>query len=179
ANVFSYRQLPRGPIDRTQFGWWMFNDEETDVFFTHYEDSTSTDLRYVTDRSFILQDKWTIPEWNIAAQSAGMKEIPLPTKLATAISIEGDTLMAYYTPSIPYPIGPQGYGGLPGAIVYLKVQNDGGYTEYKMISMQPSATPLALEPPKEGKVITREKFEKLEARAEEMRARRRRSWERN
>jgi GLPGLI family protein len=130
------------------------------------------------DRAFIMQDKWIAPEWNIAKADISMREIPLPTKLATAISIEGDTLTAYYTPSIPVSVGPRGYGGLPGAIVYLKVANEGRYTEYKMLTMQPSGEALEIERPADEQVVTREKFEKEMARAREMAERRRRSWRR-
>jgi GLPGLI family protein len=178
--AFSYQQLP---VENTGGGgrgsWWMMrNQENPDIYYTNLQDSTVTDRRRVMDRAFIMQDKWIAPEWNIAKADISMREIPLPTKLATAISIEGDTLTAYYTPSIPVSVGPRGYGGLPGAIVYLKVANEGRYTEYKMLTMQPSGEALEIERPADEQVVTREKFEKEMARAREMAERRRRSWRR-
>jgi GLPGLI family protein len=131
------------------------------------------------DRAFVMHDKWIAPEWNIANMKVGMKEIPLPTQLATAVSIEGDTLTAYFTPSIPLGIGPKGYGGLPGAIVYLKVQRDGRSVEYTMTTMQPSGTPLEIAPPESEDIIDRKEFDKQMKRATEMMERRRRGWERS
>ncbi|MEM9260524.1 MAG: GLPGLI family protein, partial [Bacteroidota bacterium] len=106
-------------------------------------------------------------------------EIPLPNQLATAISVEGDTLTAYFTESIPLGIGPRGYGGLPGAIVYLKVQRDGRATEYKMTTMQPNAPDLDMSKPADEEIITRKQFKKHMDRATEMMERRRRGWERS
>lgn len=176
--AFSYQQLPAEDNGGGRGGWWMRNQENPDIYYTNLQDSTVTDRRRVMDRAFIMEDEWIAPEWNIAKADISMREIPLPTKLATAVSIEGDTLTAYYTPSIPVSVGPRGYGGLPGAIVYLKVQNEGRYTEYKMLTMQPSGEALTIDRPADEQVITREKFEKELARAQEMMERRRRSWRR-
>lgn len=177
ADAFSYTQV----VDEAksqQGGWWARMSENPDIYYTSIKDSTVTDRRRVMDQAFIMEDKWITPKWNIANMKVGMKEIPLPTQLATAVSVEGDTLTAYYTPSIPLSIGPRGYGGLPGAIVYLKVERDGRSTEYKMTTMQPNA-PVEMAKPADEKVITRKEFDKQMKRATEMMERRRRSWDRN
>lgn len=175
--AFSYTQLAKEGGQGG--GWWSRMQENPDIFYTSLVDSTVTDRRQVMDRSFIMQDEWVAPKWNIANMKVGMKEIPLPTQLATAVSIEGDTLMAYFTPSIPISIGPRGYGGLPGAIVYLKVVKDGRTTEYKMTTMQPNVPDLVVEKPTDEEIIDREEFEKNMKRAMEAMARRRRGWERS
>ena len=76
-------------------------------------------------------------------------------------------------------IGPKGYGGLPGAIIYLKVQNEGRTMEYTMKTMQPNATGLDLTLPAGDKKISREEFDKHEERAKKAMERRRRQWSRN
>ncbi|MFT7121274.1 MAG: GLPGLI family protein [Neolewinella sp.] len=177
TDAFSYTQLEKE--GGAQGGWWGRQQENPDIYFTSIADSMVTDRRQVMDRSFVMEDKWIAPKWNIANMKLSMKEIPLPTQLATAISIEGDTLTAYFTPSIPLGIGPKGYGGLPGAIVYLKVVKDGRTTEYKMTTMQPNAPDSAVEKPADEEKITRKEFEKQMKRATEMMERRRRGWERS
>ncbi|MFT6512200.1 MAG: GLPGLI family protein [Neolewinella sp.] len=177
ADAFSYTQV----VDEDKAalgGWFARMGDNPDIFFTSTKDSTVTDRRQVMDQSFIMEDEWVTPKWNIANMKVGMKEIPLPTQLATAVSIEGDTLLAYFTPSIPLSIGPRGYGGLPGAIVYLKVTKDGRSTEYTMTTMQPNAE-LDMARPADEKVITRKEFDKQQKRANEMMERRRRGWERS
>jgi|GEM_PF-1943511 len=177
ANSFSYTQVVEKD-KAARGGWFARMNENPDIFFTNVTDSLVTDRRRVMDQAFIMEDKWVAPEWNIANMKVGMKELPLPTQLATAISIEGDTLTAYFTPSIPIGIGPRGYGGLPGAILYLKVQKDGRSTEYKMTTMQPNA-PVELTKPADEKIITREEYKKQKKRATEMMERRRRGWKRS
>ena len=176
TDAFSYSQVADEKA-AARGGWWAAAQENPDIFYTSMVDSTVTDRRRVMDRAFILEEPWQAPKWNIANRKIGMKELPLPNQLATSISAEGDTLTAYFTPSIPLGIGPRGYGGLPGAIVYLKVQKDGRTTEYTMSGMQPNA-PVELVKPADQEVITREEFDKQMKRAKEMMERRRRSWER-
>ena len=151
--------------------------ENPEVFYTNMADSVQTDRRRVMDRMFVVEGDWEVPQWNIANMKVGMKELPLPNQLATAITATGDTLTAYFTESIPMSIGPKGYGGLPGAIVYLKVQNEGRFTEYTMVTMQPGAA-VEMKKPDQEKVIDREEYEKQVARGKEMMERRRRNWDR-
>lgn len=175
--AFSYSTLKKEQTS-TRGRWWMRAQENPDVWYTSIKDSMVTDKRRIMDRTFIMEDKWVAPEWDIPANQQVNMAYTLPSKVAFATSIEGDTLTAYFSESIPIGIGPRGYGGLPGAIVYLKVQNEGIATEYTMTTMQPNPTELDLEKPTEGSKITREKFEKVKAKREEAMARRRRGWER-
>lgn len=175
--AFSYTQLPpegSGPQGRGA-GWWSRNAENPDIFFTNLEDSTVTDRRQIMDRSFIMEDSWVTPEWEVPENQRPNMAYTLPSEVAYAVSVEGDTLTAYFTRSIPIGIGPRGYGGLPGAIVYLKVEKDGRSREYTMQTMVPNPPEMTLVKPEDGDVIDREEFEKLRKRREEARARQRRS----
>lgn len=177
--AFSYQQLPKAPDPNGGRGWWMDDDGNPDVYYTSLTDSMVTDKRQIMDRSFIMEDKWVKPVWEVPANQQPSMAYTLPSKVAFATSIEGDTLTAYFTETIPAGIGPRGYGGLPGAIVYLKVQNEGRYTEYTMKTMQPNPAELTLVKPEEGEIISREKFEKISKKREEAMDRRRRGWERS
>ena len=179
GEAFSYQQLKKEPDASGRRGWWMGDGENPDVYYTSLTDSMVTDRRQIMDRSFIMEDKWVAPEWEIPANQRPSMAYTLPSKLAIATSIEGDTLTAYFSEAIPAGIGPRGYGGLPGAIVYLKVQNEGAYTEYTMTTMQPNPAELSLDKPTDGDIITREKFEKISRKREEAMERRRRGWERS
>ena len=177
--AFAYQQLPQSNSGDSRMRWMGPQNENPDVYYTSIKDSMVTDRRQIMDRGFIMEDKWLRPEWEIPANQRPNMAYTLPSKLAFAVSEEGDTLTAYFTETIPLGVGPQGYGGLPGAIVYLKVQNEGTYTEYTMTTMQPNPETLELEKPSDGDVISREKFRKVEAKRQEVMDRRRRGWERN
>ena len=177
---FSYQQLP--PEEKATTGrnaWMMRRGENPEIFYINLKDSTRTDRRRIMDRTFILNEAWTAPNWNIANRKVGMSDLPLPNQLATAITTEGDTLTAYFTESIPLSIGPKGYGGLPGAIIYLKVQNEGRAVEYRMKGMQPNAPDVVITRPDDAKEISREDFDKEQARAKEAMERRMREWRRS
>ncbi|MCP9235441.1 GLPGLI family protein [Lewinella sp. JB7] len=179
SDAFSYQQLPKQEDPRGRRGWWGGDTENPDVYYTSVADSLVTDQRRIMDRTFILEDKWLVPDWEIPANQQVNMAYTLPSKVAFAVSAEGDTLTAYFSETIPLGIGPRGYGGLPGAIVYLKVENEGAYTEYTMTTMQPNPAELTLSKPTEGDRMTREKFEKVAAKRREVMERRRRGWERN
>lgn len=177
--AFSYQQLKKEADPNQRGGWWMRNTENPDIYYTDIQDSTVSDRRRIMDRSFIMEDTWIVPEWDVPPNQKANMAYTLPSKVAFAETEEGDTLTAYFTESIPIGIGPRGYGGLPGAIVYLKVQNEGSYTEYTMQTMQPNPAELTLAPPTDGDKISRKKFKKVEEKRREVMERRRRGWERN
>lgn len=181
--AFSYIQLapedkPGGGRGRGR-GWMMRRAENPDVFYTSLEDSMVTNKRQIMDRSFIMEDKWIVPEWEIPENQRPNMAYTLPSEVAYAVSMDGDTLTAYFSRSIPLGIGPAGYGGLPGAIVYLKMEKNGTSREYTMQTMQPNPAELQLAKPEDGKIIDREEFEKLKKKREEAMERRRRGWERS
>lgn len=180
--AFAYSPLPKEEPKDGQGGrgggWMMRMNENPDIFYTSLIDSTVTDRRQIMDRSFIMQDTWIIPAWEVPANQKANMAYTLPSELAFAVSPEGDTLTAYFTRSIPIGIGPRGYGGLPGAIVYLKVEKDGRSTEYTMQTMKPNPAELTLVKPADGDVVDREKFQEMEEKRNEARERQRRGWER-
>ncbi|NJB85203.1 GLPGLI family protein [Lewinella marina] len=177
-DAFSYQQLEQENPPEGRRRWWGDQTENPDVYYTNMADSTVADQRRIMDRTFLMQDRWVVPEWEIPANQRANMAYTLPSKLAFAVSAEGDTLTAYFTESIPLGIGPHGYGGLPGAIVYLKVENEGMYTEYTLQTMQPNPADLQLARPTEGDAISREKFFEVAEKRREVMERRRRGWER-
>lgn len=178
SDAFRYEQLAKKTDPNGRRGWWGADTEDKNVYYTSIADQQVTDQRQIMDRMFIMEDAWLQPEWEIPANQQTNMAYTLPSKVAFATSPAGDTLTAYFSETIPLPIGPQGYGGLPGAIVYLKVQNEGMYTEYTMQTMQPNPPDLVLEKPEEGSKISREKFEKVAEKRREVMERRQRGWER-
>lgn len=184
---FSYSQKEQEPrpanANSDRGGWgggWMRRAmENPDVFYTNISDSSIVEKRRILDKSFIIEDSWQIPEWEVPENQRPNMAYTLPSEVAYAVSAEGDTLTAYFSRSIPLGIGPRGYGGLPGAIVYLKVEKDQRATEYILQTMQPNPEELTLEVPGDGEVVTREKFDEMMARRREAQERRVRSWRRS
>ncbi|MEM7573270.1 MAG: GLPGLI family protein [Bacteroidota bacterium] len=178
--AFSYSQQERDrrpPPNGGRGGGWMSRaTDNPDVFYTNLQDSNIVEQRRILDRSFIIEDSWQIPEWEVPDNQRPNMAYTLPSEVAYAVSQDGDTLTAYFTRSIPLAIGPRGYGGLPGAIVYLKVDRDEFSTEYTLQGIKPATEEIDLVIPEDGDAVTRERFNELKARREEARERQRRGW---
>ena len=69
-------------------------------------------------------------------------------------------VVAWFTPQIPLPIGPDSYGGLPGAILALEMPREKGKTTVAATSVT-LETPAGIEKPTDGKRVSEEKFEEI------------------
>ena len=83
------------------------------------------------------------------------------TTTRTIKNPEGEHLIsitAWYSPKIPLPFGPDGYGGLPGLIVQL--ENNGTITTLKKIEFLEDDSIKIIEP-NNGKKLTEKEFEHI------------------
>ena len=69
---------------------------------------------------------------------------------------------AWFAPTLPVAIGPQGYGGLPGMI--MEVEFDGGRSVVTAaeVKLQKPAEG-AIKVPEKGKKVTRAEYQKIQA----------------
>lgn len=98
-------------------------------------------------------------QWNHGGQT---KEISGYT-CYKAQRIDGKSnITAWYAPKIPLPFGPAGYGGLPGLILELEVQNEFGPHIYYVttINLKPTQK-LTIAKPDKGKLVTKEELDKM------------------
>lgn len=108
--------------------------------------------------------------WRIGAEQAD--HLGYTVMKATA-EHDSTAVEAWFTPQIPVPGGPASYGGLPGMILVLSV-ND-GQTQYQAteVALQEMEAGL-IRPPEDGDEVSYEEFEQLvKERLEEMRSSRR------
>ena len=128
------------------------------------------EARRFLGRTFRVARERPSVAWRIGA---GQAEHLGYTMMKASAEHDGTTVEAWFTPQIPIPGGPAWYGGLPGMILMLAL-ND-GQTQYQ-------ATEVALKeleagliaPPQDGEEVSYEEFGQLvEERIEEMRRSRR------
>jgi len=72
--------------------------------------------------------------------------------------IDTITVYAWFTNSIPLPIGPDRYTGLPGAI--MLVENNKGRILFEAVSVNEMVKQKNMQPPLDGKLISQEDFYK-------------------
>ena len=136
-----------------------------------FADGAMVESREFLGRTFRVSATVDLPEWRMTSEQA-VHEGHMVMK-ATA-ELDGSELEAWFAPQIPVQGGPAAYGGLPGMILVLSV--DDGREQY-------FATEISLgeieegvvEPPEEGDEMTMEEFREMveEKTAEMMRTRRR------
>ena len=80
-----------------------------------------------------------------------MKATAVPTM--DTVSVE-----AWFAPEIPAPFGPDNYGGLPGLILMLSIDDGSKLYEATSITLD---TEIEITVPEKGRPVTQEEFEKI------------------
>ena len=134
--------------------------------YVNPEAGTMVEARRFLGRTFRVLREQPSLEWQLTSEQA--EHLGYMVLKATAQKDSATTIDAWFTPQIPVQGGPESYGGLPGMILVLSV-NDG--------QVQYQATEVALgeleegtiRPPDEGDEMSQEEFEQLvKERLEEM-----------
>ncbi|MDE2876948.1 MAG: GLPGLI family protein [Gemmatimonadota bacterium] len=133
--------------------------------YLDYAEGTMVEARGFLGRTFRVTRERPSYAWRIAAEQA--EHLGYTVMKATA-EHDSTTVEAWFTPQIPIPGGPASYGGLPGMILVLSL-ND-GQTQYQAteVALQELEAGL-IAPPEDGDEVSYEEFEKLvKERIEEM-----------
>ena len=157
-----HEELPPDLDEEQKKGAWMKRRmaPPNDVIFCDLEKGTTVATKEFMDKTFLIKDTLELAAWKITGEQqefAGMNCLK-----ASYIPEEGDTttIDVWFTPEIPISSGPEGYGGLPGLIVYLNM-NEG----QKIISLtsiiKREIKKGEIEEPTKGKVVTLEEFEEM------------------
>lgn len=139
--------------------------------FTRFEDGMVAETRNFMTRDFLISGERAQLQWRLGADQAQF--LGHLVQKATAVH-DSATVEAWFTPEIPVPGGPGIYGGLPGMILLLNV-NDGELV-YTATAIEMGGTgDLVIEAPEGGASVTRREYEDTVAeKLEELRTSRRR-----
>lgn len=137
------------------------SNENPEIYYVDLAEGKVVNQRNIFDRQFLIVDELPEPlDWElIPDQQTTDERSGLPVKMATAISVEGDTIQAWYSPSLPVSVGPASYRGLPGAIVKLI----DGQRSFQAINIELLSEKPVIEAPTEGKKVSQEKFDTIQA----------------
>jgi len=112
---------------------------------------------------FLVQSKLDKTPWKLQNESKliGKYLCYKASTVYTVINRKGTfyhPVEVWYTPQIPVPLGPIGYGGLPGLIVELNVRS----IKYAMtgIDLNPNKK-IAIKKPKRGKLVTKAEYKAI------------------
>lgn len=116
----------------------------------------------IADESFLIKKDFDSIKWELTKEKLYINDF-VCYKAKTMIKEEGRRgvknieVIAWYTPEINIPFGPDGFGGLPGLIIQLEKGNV--ITSLKRINFINSD--IIIELPTKGKVVTETEYNKF------------------
>ncbi len=126
-----------------------------DKVYTDLNTKTITEQKEFMGRMFLINKPADAPKWKFTGRQK--KLLNLPCLEAVAVK-DKDTLVAWYTPSVPVSIGPEGVSGLPGAILELSM---GSMLNFKATAITPANATAQIKAPGKGKKLTEAEFDKM------------------
>jgi GLPGLI family protein len=135
--------------------------------YTHFREGRAIEQRDFLGKKFLIKDKPKDFAWKITGDQKKVLDY-ICTRAETRDS--SGTVEAWFTPQIPLPIGPEGFGKLPGAI--LEVNRNDGERIITAQSLEWKKLPSgAIEIPAKGKKVSRKEYETIvEEKKKEMNA---------
>ncbi|MEI7829939.1 MAG: GLPGLI family protein [Prolixibacteraceae bacterium] len=126
--------------------------------FTDLALKKQIEMREFMTRLFLI-DGEVHTSWKIT----GNQKMILNYPCQEATSIDGEKkIVAWFTPAIPVSVGPGKYGGLPGLILAVDLDEGKNITLAKSIDLVPVSKDKIGRPEK-GKKVTRDEFDKIVA----------------
>lgn len=133
--------------------------EELLEAYVRYEDGRMAETRDFMTRTFLITGTQPAWEWKLTGEQSEF--LGFLVHKATAVQ-DSSVVEAWFTPQIPVPAGPGPYGGLPGMI--LSVSVDDGKTLYSAEEVKLDPVDAgAIEAPKDGQKVSSEEYEKIVA----------------
>ena len=133
-------------------------DSPNENIYTDVNSKLVVEQKQLMDKIFLIKDTINPAQWKISGDTKIVSG--LQCFKATMDSDQGK-IEAWYTSQIPVASGPAGFGGLPGMIVHISM-NDGNVliTADNIVTRKLEKGEIV--PPSKGKDISREKYAELE-----------------
>lgn len=146
-----------------------------DIVYTDVLNGLVTQKKEFMDKVFLIKDTIEMSSWKLTGE---MKEVGgmncMKAEYIVPEKTEPDTMenmgfrrqfeveqaFAWFSPEIAVASGPAGFGGLPGLIVHLNI-NDGGMTISMNSIVMREIEKGEIEAPTKGKEVTMEEFEEI------------------
>jgi GLPGLI family protein len=131
-------------------------DDET---YKNYSTGMTIQQRELGPKKYIIEDTLRKFAWKLD-ETGETKEIKgYNCKKATTKNAQGSEVVAWYSDQIVCPSGPEVYGGLPGLILELNINNS--ETVFTPLELTDKSDTKLVKAPTNGKKITRQEFQKM------------------
>ena len=127
--------------------------------YRNFDEKKIVELRELAGQKFLIQDELRQIPWKFTGESKKVNGYDCMQATYTN-SERKQTVVAWFTEAIPVPTGPAGYGGLPGLILEVDI-NEGEmiYTAAKLDFKKLENNDMKL--PSGGKKVTEPEFNKI------------------
>jgi len=126
--------------------------------YKNYTTQKMIELRELGPKKYIIEDSLRKQSWKLTDETKTIKNYTC--KKATTKNSQNLDVVAWYTEDISTPSGPEGFGGLPGLILELDIDNAGiVFTTLEITASEADAR--MVKAPTNGKKITREEYQKM------------------
>jgi GLPGLI family protein len=128
---------------------WGNNNAEDNFWYNDYSDGTFTDLKFVFDNTYLLNDSLMKIDWKMAPNET--REIAgFNCRKATGKIFDSVYVFAFYTDEITVNGGPMGIHGLPGMILGITIPRM--FTSWIATKVQVTGVNTSIiAPPQKGK----------------------------
>ena len=150
----------QGMIQRLKMGSPSRSDQEVLLAaFASFEDGSIAETREFMGRIFLISGTQPAYQWRMTGEQSEL----LGHVVHKATAVQDSTVIeAWFTPEIPVSAGPGLFGGLPGMI--LSVSVDDGATVYSATEVSLRSIEEGLiSAPKGGEEVSREEYEEIVA----------------
>lgn len=145
----------------------MSRARDQNVTWINHDEGLMTERRDFMGRTFLIKDDQPLLAWKLTGEQSEFDGYVVHR--ATAVR-DSSSIEAWFAPEIPVSVGPGPFGGLPGAILVLTI--DEGKTTFTATEIQMGAVEEgSIEEPDDGREVTQEEFDEIvEEKRKEMEA---------
>ncbi len=122
---------------------------------TDIDEGLYTDHYRFLGRDFLVTGELPSIRWKLSTEEGAFLDRRVIKATANVDSVSVD---AWFTPEIPIPLGPEHYGGLPGLILVLSIDDGRKMYEANSITLD---TEVEITTPEKGRQMTQEEFDAL------------------
>lgn len=133
---------------------------ENDVIYTNTESGRVVSQKEFMDKLFLIETSISTDKWKMTGETklvSGMNCIKAAYISDTTDASDFQNTFVWFAPELPIAAGPAGFGGLPGLILYINVNDGEREISLDQIIFKP-IDKKELKEPKKGKKVTKEAF---------------------
>ncbi|MBK8547748.1 MAG: GLPGLI family protein [Saprospiraceae bacterium] len=131
--------------------------EDEDVFIRNFETRTTNDRRELLGKLYLIEEEIPRFKWKILNE---LKEVAgyVCMKAETRDTVYDIVITAWFTDKIQLSGGPEGFGGLPGAILELNYNNDDIHIVASKVEFKDEAIKLPIPKKLKGKKLSYQEY---------------------